>query len=173
MRCIARRYLCDGDNDCVDHSDEDTSPGAVCGEYLFLYLFIFYIIIFLVFLIIIFNIIYFLIYYYYYLFIIFFIIWWGTNNGMAKLSPTKLGTDRISLTNRGIINSYLFTEGALNFSPTKRNLLLILERSSLSNTIYIKMRINVLQFMFVSLYDNKRHLNPLSSEFFFSLVFGT
>ena len=32
------------------------------------------------------------------------------------------------LTNRGI-NSYLFTEGALNFSPTMRNLLLILEIS--------------------------------------------
>ena len=29
------------------------------------------------------------------------------------------------LTNKGI-NSYLFTEGALDFSPTKRNLLLIL-----------------------------------------------
>ena len=32
------------------------------------------------------------------------------------------------LTNKGI-NSYLFTEGALDFSPTKRNLLLILEIS--------------------------------------------
>ena len=32
------------------------------------------------------------------------------------------------LTNKGI-NSYVFTEGTLDFSPTKRNLLLILEIS--------------------------------------------
>ena len=33
---------------------------------------------------------------------------------------------KFSLTNKGI-NSCLFTEGALDFSPTKRNLLLILK----------------------------------------------
>ena len=45
----------------------------------------------------------------------------------AKFSPTKLNQTEF-LTNKGI-NSYLFTEGALDFSPTKRNLLLILEIS--------------------------------------------
>ena len=48
-------------------------------------------------------------------------------NSVAKFSPTKLRQTEF-LTNKGII-SYLFTEGALNFSPTKRNLLLILEIS--------------------------------------------
>ena len=48
-------------------------------------------------------------------------------NSMAKFSPTKLSQTEF-LTNQGI-NSYLFTEGALDFSPTKRNLLLILEIS--------------------------------------------
>ena len=46
---------------------------------------------------------------------------------MAKFSPTKLNQTEF-LTNKGI-NSYLFTEGALDFSPTQRNLLLILEIS--------------------------------------------
>ena len=46
-------------------------------------------------------------------------------NSVAKFSPTKLNQTEF-LTNKGI-NSYLFTEGALDFSPTKRNLLLIFE----------------------------------------------
>ena len=52
-------------------------------------------------------------------------------NSVAKFSPTKLSQTEF-LTNRGI-NSYLFTEGALYFSPTKRNLLLILEIATLFN----------------------------------------
>ena len=48
-------------------------------------------------------------------------------NSVAKFSPTKLNQTEF-LTNQGI-NSYLITEGALDFSPTKRNLLLILEIS--------------------------------------------
>ena len=48
-------------------------------------------------------------------------------NSVAKFSPTKLSQTEF-LTNKGI-NSYLFTERALDFSPTKRNLLLILEIS--------------------------------------------
>ena len=48
-------------------------------------------------------------------------------NSVAKFSPTKLNQTEF-LTKKGI-NSYLFTEEALNFSPTKRNLLLILEIS--------------------------------------------
>ena len=46
---------------------------------------------------------------------------------MTKFSPTKLNQTEF-LTNQGI-NSYLFTEGALDFSPTKIYLLLILEIS--------------------------------------------
>ena len=54
---------------------------------------------------------------------------WGSArfNSVAKFSPTKLNQTEF-LTNKGI-NSYLFTEGALDFSQTKRNLLLILEIS--------------------------------------------
>ena len=44
-------------------------------------------------------------------------------NSIVNFSPTKLRQTEF-LTNKGI-NSYLFTEGALNFSLTKRNLLLI------------------------------------------------
>ena len=48
---------------------------------------------------------------------------------MAKFSPTKTKLSQTEfLTNKGI-NSYLFTEGALDFSPTKRNLPSILEIS--------------------------------------------
>ena len=48
-------------------------------------------------------------------------------NIVAKFSPTKLNQTEF-LINKGI-NSYLFNEKALDFSPTKRNLLLILEIS--------------------------------------------
>ena len=48
-------------------------------------------------------------------------------NSVAKFSPTKLSQTEF-LANQ-VINSYLFTEGALDCSPTKRNLLLILEIS--------------------------------------------
>ena len=48
-------------------------------------------------------------------------------NSVAKFSPTKLRQTEF-LTNKEI-NSYLFTEEDLNLSPTKRNLLLILEIS--------------------------------------------
>ena len=48
-------------------------------------------------------------------------------NSVARFSPTKLSQTEF-LTNKGI-NFYVFTEGALDFSPTKRNKLLILEIS--------------------------------------------
>ena len=44
-----------------------------------------------------------------------------------QVTPTKLNQTEF-LTNKEM-NSYLFTEGALDFSPTKRNLLIILEIS--------------------------------------------
>ena len=48
------------------------------------------------------------------------IVWQSSHQ--PKLNQTEF------LTNKGI-NSYLFTEGALDFSPTKRNLLIIVEIS--------------------------------------------
>ena len=42
--------------------------------------------------------------------------WKPRFNSVAKFSPTKLNQTDF-LTNKGI-NSYLFTEGALDFSPT-------------------------------------------------------
>ena len=53
-------------------------------------------------------------------------------DSVTKFSPTKLSlTEFLSLTNKTNkgINSYLFTEGDLDFSPTNRNLLLLLEIS--------------------------------------------
>ena len=32
-QCIDNRHVCDGDLDCVDGSDENTSPGSICGMF--------------------------------------------------------------------------------------------------------------------------------------------
>ena len=32
FRCIDKKYLCDGANDCIDNTDEDASEGGVCGK---------------------------------------------------------------------------------------------------------------------------------------------
>ena len=56
-------------------------------------------------------------------------------NSVAKFSPTKLRLAEF-LTNKGINSYLLFTEGALNSSPTRRNLLLILEISHQLREIY-------------------------------------